>query len=29
MKGLFIYQEGSISSYLQDDLGRTKEYLKK
>lgn len=29
MKGLFVYQEGSISSYLQDDLGRTKEYLKK
>lgn len=29
MKGLFIYQTGSISEYRNGELGRTKEYLKK
>ena len=29
MKGLFIYQKGSISDYRDDELGRIKEYLKK
>ena len=29
MKGLFIYQKGSISDYLDNELERTKEYLKK
>ena len=28
MKGLFIYQKGSISDYRDYELGRTKEYLK-